>query len=142
MIIDIEKMFKDDRQKSRGWTLLEDAYGPDRLNTDRLRFSTIAQLPDLSVREHGLWFRARELRANLGQRHAEGITEHQQELPEHLRGYTLVFTGTIWCSPPPKLVRYVTLMFYKREEQKWEVGSLSLRSRLDDRYRLVHLNRS
>ena len=88
--------FKYDKQED-GWELLED-----------IRFSPIdpAELELVSFLKPGESFingdemvrRARtELRANLGQRHAEYLMEHQKEIPVEFREYYLVFTGTVWC---------------------------------------------
>lgn len=82
-----------------GWELLEDVdftlIGP------LLELVPFLKAGEDSIGGEEMVRRARgELRANLGQRYAEYLLEHQQEIPKEFRKYYIVFTGTIWCHPP------------------------------------------
>lgn len=80
--------------KEAGWTLLEDTREPWPI-------STLDLVPFLKGDEHytggeEMVRRAEELHANLGQRHAEFLLEHQEVIPPEFRDYYLVFPGTVW----------------------------------------------
>lgn len=140
MVIKIDKAFEDDR-RGLGWVLIRDQFGPEKLNFARLRFSNVGRTPNERPRGAALMDRARELRSNLGQRHAEAIVRNQQELPEDLRPYSLVFTGTLWRRPEPKGGVYVALIYYKREDESWVFGTISIREHFIDKFRLAYLER-
>jgi len=76
-----------------GWTLLGDAREPWPIST-----ADLEPVPFLKEKEgEELVRRSREeLHANLGQRHAEYLLENQDEIPEELRKFLLVFPCTIW----------------------------------------------
>ena len=93
--------FKRDMRKEgkEGWELLEDVEGPDPETAlaNGLEGVTFLKDGEQYVNGEELVRRARgELKANLGQRHAEYWLEHQEAIPEELRSCYLVFTGTIW----------------------------------------------
>lgn len=82
--------------REEGWKLIED--------TPRT-ISSAAKLEQVSFLKKGedyidgeeLILRARGgLRANYGQHDAEWLFEHQEEIPEKLREFYLLFTDTIW----------------------------------------------
>lgn len=88
--------FKRDMRKER-WELLEDIEGPVGISVGNLEIVSFLKDGERYINGEELVLRARgELRANLGQRHAEYLLEHQEEIPEEFRKYYLVFTGTIW----------------------------------------------
>ena len=90
--------FKRDMRKE-GWKLVEDVEGPDPETAlaNGLEGVTFLKDGEQYVNGEELVRRARgELKANLGQRHAEYWLEHQEAIPEELRSCYLVFTGTIW----------------------------------------------
>ncbi len=75
------------------WKLVEDvpfsgAFTPELIDFRRPNESYIA---GEIVRQ-----RAKELNANLGQRHAEYLLEHQELLLKEWQGKHLIFSGTVW----------------------------------------------
>ncbi|MBI4118876.1 MAG: hypothetical protein HY452_01275 [Parcubacteria group bacterium] len=80
-----------------GWTLLEDACEPWPISVADLEpVSFLKEGKDCIGGEEMVRRSREELHANLGQRHAEYLLENQHEIPEELRKFVLVFTGTIW----------------------------------------------
>ena len=93
--------FKHDKTKD-GWTLLEPGpkfngqqFAPDIV--EFLKPGGLLKSGESSVNGEVMKQRAKELNANLGQRHAEYLLEHQELIPNEWRGkYYLVFPGTVW----------------------------------------------
>lgn len=86
--------FKYDKTKD-GWTLLEDIpFDGKQFIPDIVEFLK----PNESyVNSDVMRTRAKELNANLGQRHAEYLLKHQELIPAEWRGkYYFVFPGTVW----------------------------------------------
>ena len=95
--------FVNDRRKD-GWELLEDVdFSP--IIAEKLEPITFLRAGENSISGREMVRRAREeLRANLGQRHAEYLLEHQQDIPKEFREYYIVFTGTVWRPPGGRLL--------------------------------------
>ncbi len=89
--------FSRDMAKEENWTLLEDAREPWPISVANMELMPFLKEGENYVGGEEMVRRARkELNTNLGQRHAEFLLEHQNEIPEEFRQYVLVFTGTIW----------------------------------------------
>ena len=77
-----------------GWELLEDVdFAP--IDPGKLELVPFLNQGETIIGTE-MARRAKELRANLGQRHAEFLLEHQAKIPKEFRKYYLVFTGTKW----------------------------------------------
>jgi len=95
-----------------GWTLLEDVEGPAEISAGNLELVPFLKEGERYIEGEELVRRARgELRANLGQRHAEYLLEHQEEIPEEFRKYYLAFPGTVWRDRDG--VRYVACLYWR-----------------------------
>lgn len=92
--------FKYDRTAD-GWKFLEDMefdgnlFVPDIV--EFLKPGGLMKSAESWVSGDTMQARAKELNANLGQRHAEYLLEHQELIPKEWQGkYFLVFPGTVW----------------------------------------------
>lgn len=97
-IIDRGNAFVYDKRKD-DWELLEDV---ELTLTDPANLEAVPFLKsgESSINGEEMVRRARqELRINLGQHDAEFLLEHQNKIPQELRKYALVFTGTVWRDP-------------------------------------------
>lgn len=81
-----------------GWTLLEDTQEPWPISAKGLDLVPFLKEGESYVGGDQMVSRTRgeELRANLGQRHAEYLLKNQNDIPEEFRPYVLVFPGTKW----------------------------------------------
>ena len=61
---------------------------------------------------------AKKIGTNFGQRHAEFIIEHQNELPESFRGHRLGFPGTLWTNGRSQWIPWIG---YDKEKEKWQL---------------------
>ena len=88
--------FKNDKTKD-GWELIEDV-GFEPVLTSPKQLELLPFLKDKEMYLDGevMVERAKELKANMGQQHAEWLLEHQSEIPKEFRNYYLVFPGTKW----------------------------------------------
>jgi len=86
--------FKHDKTPN-GWTLLEDTpFDGKQFVPDLVEF---LKSGESSVNGELMKWRAKELNAHLGQRHAEYLLEHQELITKEWQGkYYLVFPGTVW----------------------------------------------
>lgn len=89
-------IFSRDMRKER-WELIEDVSEPGEIVIANLETLSFLKTNKGDVSGDGMRQRAVELGANLSQRHAEFLLEHQQEIPKEWREYYLVFPGTVWC---------------------------------------------
>lgn len=88
-------IFSRDMRKE-GWELVEDLGRPAKVIIADLETVSFLKGNETSVSGEVMRQRAVELRANLGQRQAEFLLEHQQEIPKEWRNYYLIFPGTLW----------------------------------------------
>ena len=80
----------------KGWELVEDVSEPAKIviaNMETVSF-LIGSEPSISGKL--MRQRAVDLGANLGQRQAEFLLEHQEEIPKEFQKFYLVFPGTVW----------------------------------------------
>ena len=96
-IIDRGSVFAYDKRKD-GWELIEDvAFAP--FDVSKMKLVPFLKSGESSANSEEMVSRALELKANFGQRDAEYLLEHQQEIPKEFRKYYIVFTGTKWRNP-------------------------------------------
>jgi len=107
---------KYDRTKY-GWTLMED-----------VSFDGKPLLPEIVeyIRPGEVYLdgdvmrqRAKELGANLGQRHLEYLEDHQELIPKEWRKYYLVATGTVWRVGFGDKYRYFTCLRWDGYDNRW-----------------------
>ena len=88
--------FKYDKRND-GWRLMEDCgFNPALASVTDLELVLFLKDGESRVNGETMANRAKELKGNLGQKHAEYSLEHQKEIPKEFRKYFLVFPGTIW----------------------------------------------
>lgn len=97
-IIDRSRILTNDKRKD-GWELIEDVdFTP--FDISKMELVPFLKAGENSINGEEMVRRARtELRANLGQRHAEHLLEHQDKIPEEFRKFYITFTGTVWRRP-------------------------------------------
>lgn len=91
----IASTFARDMAKE-GWALLEDAGEPSSISIADLELVSFLKRGESYIGGEEMVKRAKKSGANLGQRHAEFLLEHQDEIPAKYRKHYLVFPGTIW----------------------------------------------
>jgi len=90
------RVFSRDMSKE-GWTLLEDEREPWPISIADMELVSFLEEGESYVSGEEMIRRSREeLNANLGQRHAEFLLEHQEEIPKEFRECSLIFPRTIW----------------------------------------------
>lgn len=94
-IIDRPQKFQRDMAKE-GWELVEDVSEAQLLLVNQLELASFLLKGESYIQGEELVERAKKMQANLGQRQAEYLLDHQNEIPEEWRQYYLVFPGTIW----------------------------------------------
>lgn len=78
-----------------GWTLLGDTTAPT-LPVSDLELVSFLKRGENRISEEEMRERAKEMRADLGQREAEHLLDHQDEIPVSWREFDLIFPGTLW----------------------------------------------
>ena len=111
-IIDRGSPFVFDKRKD-GWELIEDViFSP--FDVPKMELVSFLEQGENRINGKEMVRRARtELNANLGQRHAEYLLEHQSEIPKEFQKFYLVFMGTIWRGPSGD--RVVTYLLWDGE---------------------------
>ncbi len=114
-----ESRFKRDMAKERGWSIESDVgFNPAIRSIIELGLANFLNDDEQSVSGEELARRAKLLNANLGQKHAEWLLDHHEEIPEEWRGIYLVFPGTVWRRPDG--IRYVPDLSWHGE--RWRLG--------------------
>lgn len=89
--------FKRNMSKEKGWTLESDVgFNPVISSVDDLERVKFLNYDEHSILCAELEKRAKKMKANFGQQHAEWLLEHQNQIPESWRGTYIVFPGTVW----------------------------------------------
>ncbi len=80
-----------------GWELVRDVTEPESVSADSIEMAPFAEGIEDLIGEPmvELIMGTPDL---LGQRHAEYLLDHQEQIPEEFQRYSLVFPGTIWRS--------------------------------------------
>jgi hypothetical protein len=98
-VIDRGHYFTYDRRKD-GWELVEDVGFAPPFDISKMELVSFLKNGENYINGEEMVRRGRtELKVNLGQRHAEYLLEHQNEIPKEFRKFYPVFTGTIWRCP-------------------------------------------
>ncbi|MEX1061791.1 MAG: hypothetical protein WEC39_01625 [Patescibacteria group bacterium] len=85
--------FRFDKRED-GWELAEDQ--EIVVPASLLEATTFLRRGESSISGEEMRRRSVELGANLGQRQAEYLLDHQEEIPKEWRAFYLVFPGTFW----------------------------------------------
>ena len=93
VFINPAKLFLRDMTKE-GWELLQDV--KYKAGEVQLKLVEFFKPGESSVRGDVMAERAKELGANLGQKHAEFLLENQHLIPVKFRKFYLTFPGTVW----------------------------------------------
>lgn len=110
--------FLNDRTKD-GWELVEDVgLTPAITSPTQLELVSFLKEGESYVNGEVMAKRAIELKAAMGQNHAEWLLAHQSEIPKEFRKYYLVFTGTIWRGSDGR--RYVPYLYWY--DNGWYLG--------------------
>jgi len=91
----IKVAFSNDKTRD-GWKLIKNTEKPEEIDISSLELIPFLKDKETSIKGEELVKRAKKLKANLGQYHAEYLLEHQEDIPEDWRDYYIVFPGTIW----------------------------------------------
>ena len=98
--VENKSSFKFNEPEEEGWTLIEDCgFVPAITSIENLELVDYLKNGEKEIFGERMAIRAVELNANLGQKHAEFLLEHQEEIPKEFEKYLLVFPGTKWYFP-------------------------------------------
>lgn len=89
-------IFSRDMRKEAGWELVEDATEPVEIRIGDLELASFLYQHETFVSGEEMRNRAKGMGVMLGQRHAEYLLGHQEEIPAEWQKYYLVFPGTVW----------------------------------------------
>ena len=89
-------MFKRDMCKEASWELVKDTREPIEIAVGDLELATFLNHDEQFVMGEEMAKRAKNIGAMLGQRHAELLLEHQDQIPGEWRKYYILFPGTVW----------------------------------------------
>ena len=106
----------------KGWKLEEDVSEPATISIADLELVPIIKVGD-DINGEGVRERAKKLGAMFGQRHAEYLLEHPEEIPKKFRGYCPTFPGTVWQRG---VVRCIPYLGWDNNDGQWSLyfGSL------------------
>lgn len=123
-------------RSSDGWTLVTDTVDPEELSAATMKMTRFLEEGEEDMYGDAVVERVQTFSGNLGQRHAEYLLAHPEEIPEEFRAYSLVFAGTIWESPDGN--HQVPCITWRRSD--WEFTFGILEGGLDHTDRLVQLS--
>src|SRR3989338_10392851 len=103
LIVSSQGIFSRDMRKE-GWTLLEDVTVPEQISISGLEIFSFLKEGEDHISGEEMRSRAKDMGANLGQKHAEYLLEHQADIPKDWRSFYLVFSGTCWRYPDGDLI--------------------------------------
>ena len=103
LIVGNKGIFSRDMKKE-GWTLIEDVSEPDEISISGLEIFSFLKEGEDHISGEEMRSRAKDMGANLGQKHAEYLLEHQADIPKDWRSFYLVFSGTCWRYPDGDLI--------------------------------------
>jgi hypothetical protein len=95
----ISGAFKNDKA-AIGWTLIEDVTEPSSVALDTIELQFIIEEggPDL-LGEEMVEYVEKISTPKLGQRHAEFLLDHPDQISEEFQRLSLIFLGTVWRGP-------------------------------------------
>ena len=79
-----------------GWKMIEDVTEPDGITGETIELVTVLEDGGEDLIGEDMVAHVKEIEAKLGQRHAEYLLDHQEQLPEEFRRFSLIFPGTVW----------------------------------------------
>ncbi len=91
----ISAQLKHDKS-AEGWKLLEDVTEPARVSRETIEAGPFPRVDEGLLLGDEMVALVQEIESKLGQRHAEYLLEHQEQIPEEFQRYSLVFPGTVW----------------------------------------------
>jgi hypothetical protein len=95
----ISGAFQNDKA-AMGWTLVDDVTEPTSISIDTIELQAIIEEggPDL-LGEEMVDYVEKITTPKLGQRHAEFLLDHPDQIPEEFQRLSLIFLGTVWRGP-------------------------------------------
>ncbi len=130
---EISGAFKNDKA-ALGWTLVEDVTEPTTVSSDTIELQAIIEEggPDL-LGEEMVEYVEKITTPKLGQRHAEFLLDHPDQIPEEYQRLSLIFLGTVWRGPEGNH-HVPCLSFYQGE---WEITFGILEGGVETRDQMV-----
>jgi hypothetical protein len=130
---EISGAFKNDKA-DMGWTLVEDVTEPLTISLDTIELQAIIEEggPDL-LGEEMVDYVEKITTPKLGQRHAEFLLDHPDQIPEEFQRLSLIFLGTVWRGPEGNH-HVPCLSFYQGE---WEITFGILEGGVETRDQMV-----
>lgn len=130
---EISGAFKNDKT-SMGWTLVEDVTEPSTISSDTIELQAIIEEggPDL-LGEEMVEYVEKITAPKLGQRHAEFLMDHPDQIPEEFQRLSLIFLGTVWRGPEGN--HHVPCLSYYQGE--WEITFGILEGGVETRDQMV-----
>ncbi|MCH7792056.1 MAG: hypothetical protein IID31_07240, partial [Planctomycetes bacterium] len=95
---EVRSTLEHDKTKD-GWELIEDAVEPASVSGDTIELTSFKAEGEEDLFGEEVVERVLALDGMLGQRHAEYLLAHPDEIPDDFQRYSLIFPGTIWRSP-------------------------------------------
>jgi len=136
IMIDPAKLFTRDMKRENNWKLESDLeYQAGEEVT--LELCEFLKPGESCVKGTVMAERAKELGANLGQKHAETLLENQHLTPKEWRSFYFVFPGTVWRDSYGG--RRVPYLFWF--DERWGLGFLWLEFDWDSGGRLLRLRK-
>ncbi len=130
---EIDGDFKNDKA-TIGWTLVQDVTEPASISSDTIELQSIIEEggPDL-LGEEMVEYVEKISSPKLGQRHAEYLLDHLDQIPEAFQRLSLIFLGTVWRGPEGNH-HVPCLNFYQGE---WEITFGILEGGVEPRDQMV-----
>lgn len=130
--INVDGPFQHDKLKD-GWQLLEDQTEPAQISAETIELALFIEEGEPDLIGEDMVEHVQGIASKLGQRHAEYLIDHQGELPEEFRRYSVIFPGTVWLDNVGN--HYVPYIRFRGEE--WTIDFGILEGGMDDRDRLI-----
>jgi hypothetical protein len=129
----ISNEFKNDKS-TMGWTLVEDVTEPAAISADTIELQVIIEEggPDL-LGEEMVDYVEKITTPKLGQRHAEFLLDHPDQIPEEFQRLSLIFLGTVWRGPEGN--HHVPCLSYYQDA--WEITFGILEGGVESRDQMV-----
>lgn len=125
-----QAVFQHDMTKE-AWELVEDVEGTQYPH--QLELAPFLLKGESYIKGEELVERAKKMQANLGQRQAEYLLDHQDKIPEEWRQYYLVFPGTTWRGRGG----FRSVPYLRWDGERWCLGFAWLGSVFDSGDRLL-----
>jgi len=118
-----------------GWELVKDATEPADVSAETMQLGDFLKEGEQDLFGEDAVARRDELTGLLGQRHAEYLVAHPDQIPEEYRKFSLVFAGTVWASPDGN--HQIPCLTWAKEH--WEMIFGILEGGLETRDKLVQV---